>query len=1014
MVKVAGAKDKVRRKFVNSFARQYLNDYGIRMYAGNKPILTPIGEKLYNIKLPNTMYYIGEQFAEQGEIKKLTSYEELKSLGFVIISINLNQTTRWETGQKVQYELRRADETGEHLNKIPKDHYVEFDGSNGAIRLMGPRSGRLNFGPWVMIKKKKQYHGGGSEKHIKNYVRDADDILEKQYNKWMNIEDEAKPVHIKEAAFMITNANEIVCLPNVQDMPSIIISGMKGSGKCIVQDEDKDFIIDGEGNHVKIKDRPKEVYCVGKDLKFKKAKINNYFNRRVKKVIEITTKTGRSIKVTPEHPFLTVLGWKKASDLTKEDFVGVLGNLKLENQKYLKRHEIMLLAYALTRGRLERGKLVFPRHRLYDINKEIDDSLEKLDHNLYRTQKHLVRSKSKKNKLLKFLKRHNLVGKSNREKIIPNFIMSASEKSIKHFLNDIFTYNGELVCEVSKTAHKQGFLFRCPNVAYANQVKHLLSRFGIQSYNIRMATGTTKEGRNKKHLGVIYLQSYDSQNYKKFLEIFEPRLKAHKKRLAIEKRYVYGKQKTSSYMVYPKEIFKLAKPADWKKVSQKLGWSVGHNFPFKGGFNVAIPTFKKIAEASDNKLLKMHANSDIFWDRIKSIKKIEGNFKVWDIEVDDDTHNFVANDFIVHNSFAVHSIISRLFWKPAFDYKIAILNDSSRETGTWNLPNQDIDQINILKRLNERPLPLPCVYLHPLVRENYEKLFMGDVGFDVTIPFKEIVDNHKEYLNLKESARYFTKIAAELRNCKTQKEAQSLFDDLILHFQIPPQTANKIRAEFDTLFDSKMTDISTEGQAPWSTSKRKGKIFNPLTASLHAGVLPVLETEFVSNYRQLLSIYFTYFVKDIFNRQKQDPDFLEEKSEVLLVIDEAHNISQKGLITGADRLLRRCVREGRPRRLGTLLATQKFNELPDVIKDNTTYLICFKNVGEASEIVNQYNMGKHMVNTIRDLGKHECIAYTTEHFVVYDSNGNKRKSKLNEVFIGKTLPPYSQHKKPNA
>src|SRR3990167_4563251 len=81
-------------------------------------------------------------------------------------------------------------------------------------------------------------------------------------------------------------------------------------------------------------------------------------------------------------------------------------------------------------------------------------------------------------------------------------------------------------------------------------------------------------------------------------------------------------------------------------------------------------------------------------------------------------------------SFCLHSLVSRFFWKPTFDYKICVMNDSSRETGTWCLPNNDPEQINTLKRLNEKPLPLPCVYLHPLVKEEYEKLYIGEVGFD--------------------------------------------------------------------------------------------------------------------------------------------------------------------------------------------------------------------------------------------------------------------------------------------
>jgi hypothetical protein len=288
---------------------------------------------------------------------------------------------------------------------------------------------------------------------------------------------------------------------------------------------------------------------------------------------------------------------------------------------------------------------------------------------------------------------------------------------------------------------------------------------------------------------------------------------------------------------------------------------------------------------------------------------------------------------------------------------------------------------------------------------------MNEVGFDISIPFTEVMKNHKDYLALEGSSRYFTKLKEELVSCKTETEAEQILETMSVTHNIPPNTANKIRAEIETLFDAKMTDISSEKQDAWRTSKGT-KWYNPVTACVHAGVLPVLETEFVSNDWKLLSIYFTYFIKDLFVRQKQDTEFMKEQSRILLVVDEAHNISQRGRNSGADMLLRRCVREGRPRRIGTLLATQKFSELPDIIKDNTTYLLCFKNPGEAAAIANQYKMGKIGSDAIRDLEKHECLAYTTEHFIIYDSKGRRRESKPGEIFTGRTLAPYSMHKRP--
>lgn len=997
-----GSKDKVQRKYKHSFARQYLEDHGVALFKGDERILEPIHEELYPIKLPNTRFYVGEVFAEEGETRKITSYEALKDLGFLIVSTNVNRKTRWLTGQKVMYELRRATETGEHINKIPKDHYIEYDPGGKVVRISGPRAGPLGYGPFIDIEKNVLgREGAGRKVHYKNLAANADRLINQQFNRWTGREEKPKPIYIPEAAFLITDANEIVCIPNTADMPSILIAGMKGSGKCIVQEEGSDFILDGMGRWVKIKDRPKTAIVLNKQLKLEKAKVNEYYKREVDTVLEIITAQGRKILLTPEHPLLTVLGWKQAQHLKPGDFIATPRRYDLGLKKRAQKHEVILLAYLIAAGTLDEEYIRFDhKYKDYEVRRDIEINLHRLDPKLklkVRAKRRVI-PEGKKDTLKEWLAHVGLLKVKHENKYIPNQIMELCDGQIRQFLSTFFSVSGFV------GPHSATFI--TPNETVGRQIQHLLLRQGILS-NIHN-TRKIIRGKVIKRTNVI-VASGDSLEL--FNQYFKP-LTLYKARALENEVENLPRKNIGNHDLIPGDVWKLGKPKEWLPAFKALNYQLKKSQLKNMDFNVTRKSMEKIADATSNKVLNLFANSDVFWAKIRSIKVKKGKFTVWDVEIGHPDHNFVANDIIVHNSFALHSLVSRLFWKPEFDYKICILNDSSRETGTWCLPNSDPDQIHTLGKLNERPLPLPCVYLHPLVKEDYEKLFMGDVGFDVTIPFEEIVNRHKIYLNLKDSARYFTKIIDEMKDARTQDEAEQILDQMTMQHGVPPQTANKIIAEFETLFDTRMTDISTEGQLPWSTSKNTEKKYNPLTAAIHAGLLPVLETEFVSNEKKLLSIYFAYFAGDLFNRQKQDEDFLKEMSELLLVIDEAHNISAKGIKSGADMLLRRCVREGRPRRIGTMLATQKFNELPDVIKDNTTYLIVFKNPGEAAQIANQYNLGKHMVDRIKDLDKHQCMAYTTEHFVVYDTYGRRRKSKLNEVFVGKTLPPFSLHKRP--
>ena len=1018
MVRPTGSKDRIRRKFANSFARQYLEHKGIRMFNGTKQILTPVG-KLYNIRPPKTRFFIGDQFVEHGEMKNITSFEELRDMGFVIISVKIASKERWTTGQKVKYEIRRINETGEHLNKIPKDHYVEYDPFNLALRLYGPRAGRNSVGNWFTVKKAKNTReGAGRKKTIKGLCEDPDRLMDKQMYKWMGIEEAPKPTRIREVAFMITDSNEIVCFPNGGDMPVILITGMRGSGKCLHEDTE---ILSADGRLVKIKYKPEEVMVLNKELKLEKAPVRKYMKRKVKKLLEIETVHGRKLKLTPEHPLLAVLGWKPIKNFKVNDFIAVPRRYNLGIKKRTSKNKTALLAYLIAKGHFDHPDYIYVSTgmRDYKVMEHLKEVITDFDEELYlgsKQDRKIIRykpflHKKKRKHMLKFdplkryLKKLGLLGLKEKDKFIPNTIMELNNEHIALFISTYFSVKGNVI---------HGHLYmHSQSETVIRQLIHLLLRLDIKA-TVSLIPSTVSLIPSKiyklyirKHRDIVKFQKYVTPHMQDYLLT------------KITKRKLISETKTKNIGMradyIPKEIWELATPKDWILAYKELGYYYKRKEVNNLNFPITRESLKKIAKGTKNPIFNSFANSDILWDKIKSIKELKGDFTVWDMEINHPEHNFVAGDIIVHNSYCTHSLVDRFFWNRVCKYKIAILNDSSGELGTWCFPNKEKKQIDILKRLGEYPLPLPVVFLHPLIKGNYERLYMGDTGFDVTISWKEILKKPKDYLNLADSHRYFIRTIEALEECKTEKEVKQVFDEMVIGYNIPPQSANKIRAEFETILDSQMSDISTKGQKPWYTTKNPEKEYNPLTASLHAGLLPVLETRHVSSYRELLSIYFNYYVGDVFDRQKEDMDFVAEKSETLIVVDEAHNISNKGEKSSADALLRRCIKEGRPRRLGAIITTQMFNKLPEEISGNAAYLICFTNPSEASKIANTYNLGKDKASIIKELGKHQCLAFAHgEHFIVYDTYGNRRESKLKEVFVGKALPCYSQHKRPKA
>ena len=67
--------------------------------------------------------------------------------------------------------------------------------------------------------------------------------------------------------------------------------------------------------------------------------------------------------------------------------------------------------------------------------------------------------------------------------------------------------------------------------------------------------------------------------------------------------------------------------------------------------NLSRQRLERVATILESEELSQLANSDIKWDKIKSITHI-GKEMTYDLHIADH-HNFVANDFIIHNSGAI-------------------------------------------------------------------------------------------------------------------------------------------------------------------------------------------------------------------------------------------------------------------------------------------------------------------------------------------------------------------------
>ena len=96
------------------------------------------------------------------------------------------------------------------------------------------------------------------------------------------------------------------------------------------------------------------VLSCNKNLKLKKSKVIKTFDNGIKPIYEVTTQLGRKIKVTLNHPFLTVNGWKALQDLKVENRIAVPRSLPILNRKPypVKDYHLTVLGYLLAEGNL--------------------------------------------------------------------------------------------------------------------------------------------------------------------------------------------------------------------------------------------------------------------------------------------------------------------------------------------------------------------------------------------------------------------------------------------------------------------------------------------------------------------------------------------------------------------------------------------------------------------------------------------------------------------------------------
>jgi len=601
------------------------------------------------------------------------------------------------------------------------------------------------------------------------------------------------------------------------------------------------------------------------DHKIIQQKIKQVIPNGKKSTFTLKTRSGRSITATGNHPFLTFSGWKNLEDLVVKDRIAIARQLPKSQDKGLKLHQAAILGYLISDGNLCHPYGIY----FYNASKKVIEDYKKYLNKFANIKATINNSKSaisiyskridqnEPNPLINFIDKLGLRHKKATEKFIPSEVFSSSNKPISIFLAKLFMGDG---CFDTKSLL---VYYSTSSNQLASDLQSLLLKFGISSQRytkkFKIKTGTkigyTVNISHQKNLDLLHKQLSPYLIGKK---------KTQFKDIVNHSQVRHLKQpqqlKVSSLDSLPLEIMDLVRQEmsnqkiTINNISKELGVSERAFSKDKRKRGYTKELIALINTKLKSKKISWYLESDIYWDEIKEIKS-SGIKQTYDLSIQG-THNFIANDFVVHNSHAAsYGIIA--YWTAyvkahyPVEYMTALMSAEATNADKF------IEAINECEALGIKVLP-------PDINESLTDFTIVDIKKDQgkAIRFglnavKNVGEAALEFILKARKDGPFCSFSDFLSRVNLQKVNKKVVESLIkvgAFDNFGPRTA--LLAYFPQARDSAIKlskerlsgQVSLFGTVEKDLKNLKDKIPN---------VEPAPLTELLKNEKELLGVYLT-------------------------------------------------------------------------------------------------------------------------------------------------------------
>ena len=486
----------------------------------------------------------------------------------------------------------------------------------------------------------------------------------------------------------------------LRDDIHILLIGDPGIAKCT--DGDSEVLL-ADGSLVKIRDVVEEVlkekgeqkvedgvYAIsnhdllslGLDGKVSESKATYFWKLEApEQMYEIETGTGKRVTVTPEHPFFISSGGhaasRKASELKEGEFIATPRFIPVKGKpqplhsprkgktnanatnlpSHINEGFARLLGYLCGDG-------YFRKTTSYEISltNNDEDVLEDFSsilssYNLPSTVR-VDRRSGVKTVVAFSVELGEILAKLGMEKTsfgrnVPDAIMRSPDDVAASFIRAYFD------CEAS--VGKEGLTVVSASRGMLSRVQLLLLRFGIISQlHEAYSRATNAKNHQKTKYHRLFILGRNAMEYGKKIGFTSKEKQGKLESL--------GKKFNTNLDVVPNISQLLRETRIILGLTQEecgIPKSTYRHLE-NGGRSPSRETLAKVASAFRSKaspeaeknirLIELLSESHIFWDKVKSIRKVKPKEKwVYDLQVDT-VHNFIANGMVVHNTRFLQSI----------------------------------------------------------------------------------------------------------------------------------------------------------------------------------------------------------------------------------------------------------------------------------------------------------------------------------------------------------------------